>query len=252
MLRKALFLSIAVSLGSLVVGCGGGSTAAEIAQSYGILNRGDLQPKIAGVIQSGQANAMVAEGIAKKRHRVNGSGKGRVLVTEYLIEGEVYRVEVRRAIDPTMNIDATQIYYADSELGPKKQLITAVKLLSVWSTLKNQSFEARPEIAYRAWRDLKGQVHDVVVKKGDEPEWTTGDESLNLFIRTKKWPFVEMWFRGLTDDLRASSAGAGENDLAPDGRWITESAGEGVQGQKTDVNGQTYFINLKLADAIGA
>lgn len=251
MLRKALFLA-AVSFSALTMGCGGGSTAAEIAQSYGILNRGDLQPKIAAVVQSGQADAMVAEGIAKKRYRVNGGGDSRVLITEYLIEGEVYRVEVRRAIDPTMNIAASEIVYANSKLGPREQLLVGLKLLNIWSVLRDNSYEAQPEIAYRAWRDLKGEVHDVVVKKGPEPEWTTSNHSLNLSIRTKKWPLVEMWFRGLTSDLRQPESGAGENDLAPDGRWITESAGEGVQGQRTDVNGQTYFINLKLADAIGS
>jgi len=249
---KDLFLAVAVSFSALTVGCGGGTTAAEIAQSYGILNRCDLQPKIASVVQSGQADAMVAEGIARKRHRVNGIGENRVLVTEYLIEGEVYRVEVRRAIDPTVSINASQIVYAQSKIGPEEQLIIGLKLLNIWSVLKNNSYEARPEIAYRAWRDLKGQVHDVLVQKGPEPEWTTSDRCLNLCIRTKKWPIVEMWFRGLTDDLRGSASGAGENDLAPDGRWITESAGEGVQGQRTNVDGQTYFINLKLADAIGA
>ena len=95
MLRKALFLTTAVILCSLSVGCGSGSTAAEIAQSYGILNRMDLQPKIAGIIQSGQADAMIGDNIAKKRYRVNGIGKDRVLVTEYLIQGEVDRKSTR-------------------------------------------------------------------------------------------------------------------------------------------------------------
>lgn len=251
MLRKALFLWFAVSISALSMGCGGGSTAAEIAQSYGILNRGDLQPKMASIIQSGQADAMIAEGIAKKRHRVNGLGDDRVLVTEYLIEGEVFRVEVRRAIHPTMNIDASQIVYANSEYGPRKQLIVGLKLQNIWSTLKNSSYEARPEVAYRAWRDRNGKVHDVLVRKAPEPDWLTGDRSLDLYIRTKKWPMVEMWFRGVTSDLRQDASGSGENEPAPDGRWILESAGEGVQGQRTNVNGQTYFINLKLADAIG-
>jgi len=252
MLRKAWFLTAVVAFSALAVGCGGGSTAAEIAQSYGILNRCDLQPKIAEVIQSGQADAMVAEGIALKRHRVNGSGQDRVLVTEYVIEGEVYRVEVRRAINPTMNIGADQIVYANSKMGPQEHLLIGLKLLKVWSVLKNDSYEAQPEIAYRAWRDRKGEVHDVIVKKGPEPDWIINDSCLNLDIRTKHWPIVEMWFRGLTSDLRESASGAGQNDFAPDGRWITESAGEGVQGQRTDVNGQTHFINLKLADAIGS
>ncbi len=252
MLRKAWFLTAVVAFSAMTVGCGGGSTAAEIAQSYGILNRCDLQPKIAEVLQSGQADAMVAEGIAKKRYRVNGSGEGKVLVTEYLVQGEVYRVEVRRSINPTMNINADQIVYANSKLGMREQLLVGLKLLKIWSVLKNDSYEAQPEVAYRAWRDTKGQVHDVAVSKGPEPEWIISDRCLNLNIRTKKWPIVEMWFRGLTSDLRLSDSGAGQNDLAPDGRWITESGGEGVQGQRTDVNGQTYFINLKLADAIGS
>lgn len=250
-MRKVCFLSIAVLMSGLLAGCGGGTTAAEIAQSYGILNRCDLQPEIAGILQSGQGDVMVAEGMARVRHRVNGSGKHRVLVTEYLIEGEVYRVEVRRAIDPTMNIPASEVVYANGEMGPKKKLLVGLELRKVWSALKDHSYEARPEIAYRAWRGLDGKVRDVVVRKGEELEWTTGPANLNLCVRTKKWPMVDLWVRGLTSDQRTPSSGAGENEPATDGRWILESPGEGVQGHPTEINGQTHFVNLKLADAVG-
>jgi hypothetical protein len=252
MLRKAVLLSVGVAFCGLASGCGSGTTAAEIAESYGILNRGNLQPKIAGIIQSGQADAMIDQGIAKVRHRVNGLGKNRVLVTEYLIQGEVYRIEVRRAIDPTRNIPTDRIQYATSQQGPNKQVITWFHLANIWSTLRDNSYEAQPVVAYRSWRGLDGKVRNTIVQPGPEPKWETHDEDMNLCVRTKVWPIVEMWVRGMTVDARQATSGAGRNEMACDGRWILESAGSGVEGQPTNVGGQTYFINLKLAKAIGS
>jgi hypothetical protein len=252
MLRKVVLLSVGVALCGLASGCGGGSTAAEVAESYGILNRGDLQPKIAGIIQSGQADAMIEQGIAKVRHRVNGAGKNRVLVTEYLIQGEVYRVEVRRAIDPTRNIPSHRIQYATSQQGPDEQVITWCHLAKVWATLRDNSYEAQPVVAYRAWRGVDGKVRNVIVQPGPEPDWETHDEDMNLCVRTKIWPIVEMWIRGITVDARRANSGAGADDMVCDGRWILESVGSGVEGQATNMDGRTHFVNLKLARAIGS
>jgi len=90
----------------------------------------------------------------------------------------------------------------------------------------------------------------VVVMKGPEPEWDRSDKSVNLCVRTKIWPIVTLWVRGLSADARHPSNGGGIDELVCDGRWILESAGPGVQGQPTDVSGQTYFINRKLYKTI--
>ncbi|MCD4825222.1 MAG: hypothetical protein K8S55_11515 [Phycisphaerae bacterium] len=250
MLKKATFLTLGVALCGLVVGCGSGTTPAEIAQSYGILNRCDLQPGIAGIIQSGQADKMIENGQAAVRNRVVGSGKDRILVTEYLIQGEVYRVEVRRAINPTENVKEKNLSFANSKQGTEYSSITWGHLLRVWRTLKNESYEAQAAVAYRAWRGLDGKVHGVKVVKGEVPDWQVTENVLDLTIGTKKWPMVTMWFQGLTSDGRQSSGGVQPpNDdhvntdiFAQDGRWLMTAPGPGVQC--------VPFVNTKLYDVV--
>ena len=263
MLKKAFFLMSGIALCTFLVGCGSGTTAAEIAESYGILNRHGRQSKTAGIIQSGQADAMIKQGIARIRNRTAGLGGNRVLVTEYIISGEVYRVEVRRAIDPTKNIPLARLRYATSQQGSNHQDIALGHLDSVWGALRKHSYEARPVVAYRAWRGLDKKVRGVEVLKGPTPDWDPSQNDMNLYVRTMDWPMVTMWFRGLASDDRhgdsrgpardeASEAGGGQYQSSCDGRWVMESPGPGVQGQDTVVNGRTHFINMKLYGAIGS
>ncbi len=262
MLKKVFFLMLGLVMCALSAGCGSGTTAVEIAESYGVLkNR-----KIAGIIQSGQADAMIEQGIARVRNRSAGWGKKRVLVTEYIIDGNVYRIEVRRAIDPTKNISRTHLRYATSQYGSDHKDIVGIRLASVWRALRNHSYEARPEVAYRAWRGLNKMVRGVKISKGLTPNWESSQNDMNLCIRTKDWPIVTMWFRGLVSDNRYedsrgfawdnSSEGEGghasQGQTTCDGRWVMESAGPGVQGQDTVVSGRTHFINTKLYKAIGS
>ena len=261
MLKKGFLILVLVTC-ALAAGCGSGTTAVEIAESYGVLkNR-----KVVSIIQSGQADAMIEQGIVRVRNRTAGRGKKRILVTEYIISGKVYRVEVRRGIDPTKNISRGHVRYATSQYGSDHKEIYATHLSSVWGALRNHSFEARPEVAYRAWRGLDRMVRGVKVSKGLTPNWESSQNDMTLCIRTKDWPIATMWFRGLVSDARTddsrgfawdnSSEGEGSpassGQTTCDGRWVIESAGPGVQGQGTVVGGRTHFINIKLYKAIGS
>jgi hypothetical protein len=275
MLKKAAVWTVGVALFALTTGCGSGRTPAEIAESYGILNRYGLQKDIAGVIQSGQADYMIAAGHAHVRSRVNGCGKDRVLVTEYLIQGEPYRIEVRRAINPLEDVYSAEIMSAHSRQGQIEQSIDGFQLCAVKSALKNDSYEGEAVIAYRAWQDLDGKIHPVRVMKGKTPDWQPTDNAMNLTVRTRgDWPGITLWVQGVTSDGRRRDPKYGQHDWASDGPysgmpqdspagnpetsdadavngcWIIQSPGPAVSGQPTQVNGQTYFVNLELYDAI--
>ncbi len=262
MREKALLLVVGVFLCGLVAGCGGGSTAGEVAESYGLLNNWDLQPRIAEVIESGQADKMIEDGHAKVRNRVNGVGSSRVLVTEFLIHGEVYRVEVRRAFNPMQNVPSFQVRFGEAKQGFESKIISWLNLAGVLDALQNNSYEARAEVAYRAWKGTDGTVHGVTVRPGLKPEWQPSPKPLDLFIRTKSWPIPEMWFRGLTTDGRRSSLKRGDcnydfesqipirhskSEFSCDGRWYIMNPGPaGFTG--TEV---LPFVNLELYNAIG-
>ncbi|HPS52720.1 MAG TPA: hypothetical protein PLK08_04120, partial [Phycisphaerae bacterium] len=157
MRRNLLVLVLAAAVMTLAVGCGSGYNAAEIAQSYGILNRCDLQPKIASIIQSGEADKMIDTGSAAVRYRVQNCGSNRLLVTEYLIQGEVYRLEVRKAFNPLKNVPADSIRYAYYDKMLDRDYICWFQLSSVINSLQNNSFSAEYVVAYRAWLDLNGK-----------------------------------------------------------------------------------------------
>lgn len=258
MLKIASYLVLALVSVSLLIGCGGsGTTAVEVVESYGILNQGNSDPEIASIIQSGQADTMIASGQAKIRHRAQGSGDRRILVSEYLIHGEVYRVEVRRAVNPMLNIELGRIRYGESVQGPVHGIINGWQMMAVYNCLRDDSYEARPAIAYRAWEGVDGKTRGVVIEEGEAPQWTQSQNDLSLLLRTKDWPVVMMWFRGLTSDTRRAAptddfvqynantfavAAEGQGVNACDGRWIMESPGPGVQ--------VVPFINMELYEAM--
>jgi len=258
MREKALLVIVGVFLCGLIAGCGAGSTAGEVAESYGLLK----QPKIAAVIESGQADKVIEDGHAKVRNRVNGAGSSKVLVTEFLIHGEVYRVEIRRAINPMNNLPARRVRFGKAKQGFDSKIINLFNLSRVYGSLKNDSYEQQAEVAYRAWKATDGTINGVKVKAGPKPDWQPSPKPLDLFIRTEEWPVPEMWFRGLTTDGRRSSLKRGEanydfenqipvrhtkSEFSCDGRWYMMNPGPaGFTG--TEV---LPFVNLKLYDAIG-
>lgn len=256
---RSVGVAVVLALGTGVIGCTG-HTPAEIAESYGVLNDWGLSKSTAEVFQSGEAEKMVQNGYARVRNRELGSGEDRVLVTEYLIEDEVYRIEVRKAVNPLMNVPWTRIRYAQSRQGPHQQVIGWGHLASVISALRDHSYEAQATIAHRAWRGTDGKIRPVRVQDGNPPRWRTGENDLDLSIRTMEWPIVDMWFRGLTsdgrrrnDDSPMQSPLEGEPEsqdiYSPDGRWIMVSKGPGVQCP-TIIDGQSHFVNLELGEII--
>jgi hypothetical protein len=120
--------------------------------------------------------------------------------------------------------------------------------------------------------------------EADEPDWNVSGQDVSLILRTADWPVTTMWFRGLASDGRREdphrgahpdamdeakcpcqsggknadnefqTAGgydhANQHMAAHDYRWIMESAGPGVNGLRTDVDGRTYFVNLELWDKL--
>jgi len=246
MREKVLLVIVGSLLCGLVAGCGGGSTARDVAKSYGLLNNWDLQPGIADVVQSGQADQMIAAGQAKVRNRVNGLGSGRVLVTEYLIRGEVYRVEVRKPINPLKNVPQSRIRHANTKQGFDENVISWLKLDCVCATLRGASYQAKPEVAYRAWRGTDGVEHSVKTRPGQVPDWPASPEPLDLNIRTKGWPVPGIWIQGLAGSEQ--DAQAATDPFSGKQRWYIMNPGPaGFTG-----NELIPFINLKLYSKIGS
>lgn len=289
--RSTAFLTFGLAVCFLAAGCGRGITAAEIAEDYGILNRCDLQKDTAKIIQAGLADKMIANGQARVRTKertmcTSFGNTRRVLITEYLIDGEPYRIEVRRAINPVKDIPLSRVNYSEAKRGVDHRVHRLLSNCKVYDTLKDHSYEATAEVAYRAWRGLDGSVHPVVVTSTPTPDWTRGEKDVVLTLHTDDTPMVTMWVRGLTSDGRREDAdwggqewawdgprSEGENfqgttgpggmtysvpfshetqgPNAPDGRWILENPGPGAGGDRTVINGRSYFVNLKLYEALG-
>ncbi len=233
MREKTFLLVMSCFMLTLVVGCsGGGSTAMEVAGSYKMLNKSNTKPWLAEAIRSGKADEMVRDGQAERRTRINGLGSGRVLVTEYLIHGEVYRVEVRRPFNPMINIPYSRIRYGECVSGKDKKIINWFRLSSVYGAIKNNSYQATPEVAFRSWRGVDGTVHAVKIVPGLKPTVGPSEDPVNLYIRTKDWPDVDVWFSGQGSQGRP---------------WfIMTPAAAGFEDKE-----QIPFINLKLNGAIG-
>ncbi|MDD3663369.1 MAG: hypothetical protein PHT84_05935 [Candidatus Pacebacteria bacterium] len=261
MRRNLLFLGLATAVVTLAVGCGSGYNAADIAQSYGILNRCDLQPKIASIIQSGEADKMINNGSAAVRSRVQNCGSNKILVSEYLIEGEVYRIEVRKTFNPLKNIPCDSIRYGYFDKGLDKDYICWFQLSSVIDSLKNNSFSADYVVAYRAWRDLNGKVHPVRVEEGITPDWVLAPNGLNLNLHTTLSPMQTVWVQGAVSDGRHKALGAPADDYdvqtgvvghrvnaasATDCRWLLMA--DGMSGRS--MNAPIPFVNLDLAGKV--
>ena len=240
MQNKAVRLLLVASLCCGVIGCS--QSASEIASSYGVMNSLGFSEKTAAIFESRQADALVESGEAGVSHRVCGD----VLVTEYRIAGEVYRVEVRNQIDPTEGVAYWQIHWANAVQGLEKKHITGFQMASVWSALRDSSYEARGEVAFRSFKDSEGKIHRVRTEQAPRIDWLAGENAENLYIRTSEKPVSQMWFQNTGN----TESGTGTwcptdvfNTGGLDARWTTVSPGPGKQSP--------CFINLKLQQAIG-
>jgi hypothetical protein len=240
MQNKAVRLLLVASLCCGVVGCA--QSASDIASSYGVMNSLGFNEKAAAMFESGQADALIESGQARVSHSVRGD----TLVTEYVIAGEVYRVEVRKQIDPTEGVAYWQVHWANAVEGLRKKHITGFQMASVWNILRDNSYEARAEIAFRSYKDSEGRTHRVRAEQAPRVEWLAGENAENLYIRTSEQPVSQMWFQNTGN----SDSGTGTwcpTDVFQSGRldarWTTVSPGP---GKKTPA-----FINLKLQQALG-
>ena len=128
----------------------------------------------------------------------------------------------------------------------------------LYRCLQEKSFEAQPEVAYRAWKGLDGKVRRIELSTPPEQQWVAHENDLNLYIRTREWPLPVMWFRGLTSDGRrrpidgflnydmktGAVTSESQETRACDGRWVMESPGPGIPCPP--------FINTELYDTIMA
>lgn len=239
---------------AMTAGCGSGSTAAEIAESYGTLGHCPvccvLSKSTVKVFESGQAETMVASGQASTSTSEKTVGFRRVLVTEYRIQGEVYKVEVRRAINPLKSVGCEKVRWF--EYGPKDRTVPIDDIFSmmvVSEAIRNHSYEADGEAAYRAYRGSDGKVHGVrvepLVKSG--AEWKS-DYTLDLLVRTKDWPTGLIWFKGLTSDNRHFATDCANAMHRSDGRWTMVAAGPGMTGadRADGTPDPVSFYNYKL------
>lgn len=209
-------------------GCDRGITATEIAESYGITNRYGLGNKdVVKIIESGQADAMIDSGQTRVRtweKSYSGLfGTRRVLVSEYIIEGHVYKIEVRRAVDPLMAISADRFRWV--EYGPRDRTVALEGMdetNKVVRVLRTCSFEATPEVAYTAWRGEDGKVHGVRVGQGTPPDWPQG-YTLDLTVRTKEWPASIVSMTALTSDGRRENPRCWPYACAMDGPILLEA-----------------------------
>lgn len=238
MRNKAIWVWVCVVLGGILTASGCSTTATDIAESYGVLDDEDA----VSLIQSGQAETMIAEGHARVRHREVGRGDERALVTEYLIEDEIYRIEVRKAINPITPIADVEVHSAEARRLEWKEPITGLCLMRVLNCLRKDSYDAKPTIAYRAWQGLDGTLHGIRIIEGEQPDWQSASADLNLYIRTKIWPMNTMWFRHIDETSREPMSHEG-------GRWVMESPGPNKPDEPIAEKRYT-FINLELLDII--
>jgi hypothetical protein len=240
MRNRTLSFLLAASLCFGILGCA--QSASDIASSYGVMNSLGFNEKAAGIFESGEADALIEAGEASVSHRECGD----VLVTEYTVAGEVYRVEVRKQIDPTEGVASWQVHWANAVEGLRKEHITGFQMISIWGVLRDHSYEARAEIAFRSFKDSEGKIHRVRTAQAPRILWLAGQDAENLYIRTSEQPVSQMWFQNTGN----SDSGTGTwcptdvfHTEGTDARWTTVSPGPGKQTPP--------FINLKLQQAIG-
>lgn len=262
MLKKWIVPALCTAMTISATGCHtwyGSMTAVEVAKDEGILNIDDDEADVVSLIQSGQADKMLREGRCKVKHDIRGPEGKKVLISRYLVGGETYRIEVRPQVNPMKNVARRRLRYVRYVKGDDNSYIANVSKL--YNCITEDSFDAKPEIAYRAWKGLDGKLHPITVMAAPAYDWRSHQKDLHLYIHTKEWPLSSMWLRGLTSEGRRKPPGGlfaddfynynlatstleteTQDTRACDGRWVMESPGPGVNTPP--------FVNFKLYDAI--
>jgi hypothetical protein len=245
MLKWVSLLGIGVA--SCIFACGCATSAGGIAAGEGTLGNSwfnkPAEKRLVAMIESGEADRLVAEGKTSKRTYTRGAGNGEVLVTEHRIQGMVYRVEVRNHINPVMDILTTNV--REVSYGPFDRSLNTynpIERTEVLRTLANSSFEGQGKVAYVAYTGSDGQFHPVREEAGDVPDWSDRG-AIDLIIRTDRWPAAVLNFRGIRP------AGVTRNGLErePDGRWVEVAVGPGITPTKFFYNPDLH----KLLKCIG-
>ena len=256
MLDKGTVFALALIACGLATGCQQNDvaiTAVEIATEEGILNGNGENTAVASIIQTGQADKMLEKSQAHVEHEIRSNRDVKVLVTRYKIDGETYRIEVRRQVKPMRNIALHRVRHTEYSQEHDSAYLHSK---DIYKCLQNDSYEAHAEVAYRAWKGLDGKVRRIQVLSPEMPVWSPHENDLDLYIKTKEWPMAMMWIRGLTSDGRGrpvdgylnyntdTLAVRNENQSIRgcDGRWVMESKGPGVLCRP--------FINTKLYSVI--
>jgi hypothetical protein len=241
MVKWVSFLGIGAALSLFAGGCA--ASAGDIASGYGTVGSGwlhrDAQKRLAKMIESGEADRMLAEGKDSKHTYYRGVGDREVMVTEHRIQGLVYRVDVRCHVNPVTDVLTTnvrQVNYGPSDRS--LQTVCPLERAQVLQTLAQKSFEAQGQVAYRSYIGSDGEYHPVRLVRGDEPDWTA-DAGVDLVVRTDTWPQGVMLFRGVRPEGRDCHGLL----MEPDGRWVTVTEGSAVPLM-------TAFYNPALHDLL--
>ena len=264
MSRWFSLLGLCVALAALDSGCccrkdNQLSPAARIATDYSPINspcccmgRDRKAEEAVRLIESGEADRMIETGTAKKTVEESGCGDDGILITRYEIKGYVYKIEVRHRVNPKMDVLAVNMRRMEyGQNGRALFLQNPMEMVDVMRVLKDHSYAAQPEVAYRAWRGIDGKFHPVRVAIGDVPDWADNN-AIELYIRTEVWPSEALVLHGLRPD------GVRTNGLLypPDGRWIVVDHGPAVPVARQFYNyklhkqlelvgiGQLYDINI--------
>jgi hypothetical protein len=195
------------------------------------------------MIESGEADRMVAEGKTSQRTYVKGMGEGAVLVTEHRIQGMVYRVEVRHRINPVMDVLTTNVRQVN--YGPAdRSLMTVcpIERAEVLQALAGDSFDAQGQVAYRSYVGSDGEFHPVRVAPGEVPDWSDRS-AVDLVVRTDRWDSPILHFRGCRPDGKDASGRLPE----PDGRWVVLMEGTAVPMTKTFYNRELHPLLKGMA-----
>lgn len=226
MFRRLPLLVIGAALIATSVGCNNYVTAGDLASWYwpiGGPNASPAKQEVAALIQSGEIHQMAATSQTQKRTRVAISATGKkALVTEHRVHGCLAMIEVRQAVDPAIDILTTNMRRV--EYGPSTRqlyVINPFQMADVLRVIRTQSYDARPEIALRAYRDCDGITHPVQVMQGEQPAWQA-IEPIDLTIRTECWPASVMFMQGLRPEGRQANGML----FPPDGRWLLTANGQ--------------------------
>jgi hypothetical protein len=245
MAKWSSFLGVSGAMCLLIGGCG--MTAGDIAAGQGTLGTGwfyrESQKRLVQMIESGEADKMVADGKTQRKTYEKGLGDRAILVTEHRVQGMLYRVEVRNRVNPAMDVLTTNVRQVN--YGPPDrslQTVNPVERADVLRTIANNSFDGQGQVAYRAYVGSDGTFHPVRVMPGEVPDWS--DRSgIDLVLRTDVWAAGMMHFRGCRPD------GTDRNGrlMEPDGRWVVMTEGSAVPMTKCFYNRDLHKVMKTIA-----